>query len=168
MKKILLLGAFVALFTLSSQAQTQPGFNITATIGAVDFTEKLPLNSYLGDHAGRQNLNLGIEAGYFGNVLGLAATVQSDFDLDSEALVGLKGFVKIAEVHNVTIRGAVAARRFVNEVSGNQYQYAAELGANFPLFSKVYSRLAAQANINGDQGFDNIRPGVLFGLGYSF
>lgn len=167
MTKQLSMFAILAILISGVKAQTTEGFKISPSISSVDVRGNEKLNRYLGSTA-KQNLNVGVDAGYFGKVLGLAVTAQTDFDFDSPVLLGLKGFVNIVKVDNIVFKGELGASRFIKDVKGDPYQYKGAISANVPLFNHFDFKGAFQVTSFGDDNFKRYYPGVAAGIVYGF
>lgn len=160
------LTILLALIVTVSMAQTKSGFHIIATQSIIDFTTpNFPSTDiYLGENM-KQNMNWGLEAGYYTGKFGLFATAQTDFDFDSEVLLGLKGSVYLFKLANINFLGSIASRAFIRPIDGSQWQHSIEGSANINLYQGMYCRLATTATINGNES--RIYPGVSIGFGVS-
>lgn len=158
MKKLLLSIAIVG-FALQSFAQT--GLQVAVTTSAVSIGQH-PLNSYVAkDH--QQNINLGTELYYMGSIFGLGVVAQTDFDFDSKALVGVKGYVNLFSFQSISVKAAFAAQTYANDISKN-WQYKPEVSLNIPLYGRFDARLAAiETFISHDT---HMYSGGSFGLQY--
>lgn len=162
-----LLTIIACVVALGATAQTSTGFHLISTLSAVDFRKTKPLNTYLGPVA-KQNLNWGLEAGYFVNKLGVALTAQTDFDMDSPVLIGLKGYADIFRIENIVFKGELAAASFIKNVDGSNWQYKGAVSGSVALTEHFDAKAALQVTTVGEENFKKYHPGILFGIGYRF
>ena len=162
MKKVL---AIVALMIMSVGAFAQSkGLTIIPFVGVSDFT-KTPLNRYNTEQR-VDNVNLGTEVGYFGNTFGLTGTVQSNWDLNSEALVGLKGYVKLGSIENINIHAAVGASTYVKDLKDSRWLFTPQLVFAVPMVKHFEARFAAIGNMYSHNDW-KVKPAASFGIAYS-
>jgi len=151
MKKLLILVG-VMLLSFGGMAQTSKGVFITPTISTVDVRNS-PLSQ------GR----LGGEFGYMGNTLGLAATAESNPDLTSEALVGLKGYLKVADIENMRLHVAVGAKTYAKDLKDSPWEFTPQLNLSIPMFSWLDAKAAVIGTMLSHDDW-KVTPGVGVGL----
>jgi len=161
MKKVLVL---VAIMVFSFGAFAQSGLTLIPYVGVSD-VRKAPLNQYAGKQS-VDNVNLGAEIGYFGEVFGLTGTVQSNWDLNKEALVGLKGYAKVAKIENISISGAVGASTYIKDVKDSRWLFTPQIVFGVPLVDHFQARFSAIGNMYSHDGW-RVYPAASFGLAYS-
>lgn len=151
MKKLLILVG-VMMLSLAGLAQTKTGFYAIPTIATVDVRNQ-PLSQ------GR----LGGELGVFGEVFGLAATAESNPDLNREALVGLKGYLKVADIENMRLHAAVGAKTYVKDLKDSPWEFTPQLNLSVPMFSWLDAKAAVIGTMLSHDNW-KITPGVGVGL----
>lgn len=162
MKKLFTL-CIGLLFAFPAFSQTKEGFHLSASVLALDLTGR-HLNSFLYD-VDQQNINLSLEAGWVGKVIGLSATVQSDFDLDDAALIGLKVSTGIARVSNLALRGGLQVQSEIENF--DRFIYTPSVSASAPLSTNFSGKVAALGTFFSDH-FNSPKLGLSFGIDYSF
>lgn len=153
MKKLLVLASLM-LMSVLGMAQTKQGVYVITTVGVTDVRTDL-------------NGRLGAEVGYFGKTLGLTGTVESNTRLNSEALVGVKGYVNVVTVSNLVVKGAFGASTYAKDLKDSQWRFAPEVSVNAPLFPNLDARIATQGYLYSHDNW-KVYPGVSFGLAGKF
>lgn len=150
MRKLLVLVA-VMIVSLTAMAQTKTGLYVVPTVSTVDVRQ----NSLVGV--------LNAELGYFGKVFGIAGTVESNYNLDSRALVGLKGYINVARYEHMSLKGAIGAATSTKDLKNSQWQFKPEVSLSIPLLSNIDARIAGIGTLYSHDSW-RIKPGVAFGL----
>lgn len=154
MKK-LLVSISLVLLSVCVMAQTKTGLQIIPTLSTVDV------------RVSPAKMKLGGELGYFGNVLGIAATLESDTKFTKRtALVGLKGYANVAKVENMVVKAAFGVSglgKDLRKFEDTRWRFSPELSLSVPLFSHLDFRFAAQGHLYNKDNW-NVNPGASFGL----
>lgn len=143
----------IMMISLVSLAQTSKGVFITPTIATVDVRNS-PLSQ------GR----LGAELGYMGNVFGIAATAESNPRLTSEALVGLKGYLKVADIENMRLHLAVGAKTYAKDLKDSPWEFTPQANLSIPMFPWLDAKAAVIGTMLSKDEW-RITPGV--GVGFA-
>jgi hypothetical protein len=152
MKKIAILASLV-LMSLVGFSQTKTGLYVVPFTAVTDVRVE-PIKG-----------RLGAEVGYFGQVFGLTGTVETNSKLNSEALVGLKGYASVANFENLSLKAAVGASTYAKDLKDSEWRFTPELSLSAPLFNNLDARVAGQAHFYTNTNW-KVYPGVSFGLAY--